>query len=155
VSTTGKDERQQQRRTHVPRRLMDAGDRLGAAPDGVTGAPAMIEKRDGRLVAFDPGRIGRAIARAAAEVMLVMGASGQTTSPQVLLGSGAAELTRRVTVPVAVVRDIPDNGRASVIIGVDGSPASVRAVRSGFDVAARRGLGVVAVVRGPTCHSKR
>jgi nucleotide-binding universal stress UspA family protein len=86
------------------------------------------------------------LAKLSAEAsMIVMGASGQTASPQVLLGSSAAEVTRRVTVPVVVVRDVPEGGRGSVVIGVDGSPASMRAVRSGFDVAARRALGVVAV----------
>lgn len=78
--------------------------------------------------------------------MLVLGASGQTASPQVLLGSSAAELARRVTVPVAVIRDVPEDNRTrAVVIGVDGSPAGARAVQAGFDVAARRGLGVVAV----------
>jgi nucleotide-binding universal stress UspA family protein len=77
--------------------------------------------------------------------MLVLGASGQAAGPQVLLGSSAAELARRVTVPVAVVRDVPGDGGASVVIGVDGSPASARAVHCGFDVAARRGRRVVAV----------
>jgi nucleotide-binding universal stress UspA family protein len=77
--------------------------------------------------------------------MLVLGASGQTAGPQVLLGSSAAEVVRRVTVPVAVVRDVPGDSRAGVVIGVDGSPASARAVRFGFDVAARRGRRVVTI----------
>jgi nucleotide-binding universal stress UspA family protein len=78
--------------------------------------------------------------------MLVLGASGQTTSPQVLLGSSASELTRRVTAPVAVIRDIADDspGRA-VVIGVDGSTAGARAAQAGFHLAARRRLRVVAV----------
>jgi nucleotide-binding universal stress UspA family protein len=78
--------------------------------------------------------------------MLVVGASGQTASPQVLLGSTASELTRRVTVPVAVIRNVTEDSAAgNVIIGVDGSAAGGAAIRAGFDVAARRGLGVVAV----------
>jgi nucleotide-binding universal stress UspA family protein len=78
--------------------------------------------------------------------LLVLGASGQTASPQILLGSSAAELTRRVSNPVAVIRDVPDVDLArTVVIGVDGSPASARAVRYGFAAAARRDLGIVAV----------
>jgi nucleotide-binding universal stress UspA family protein len=82
---------------------------------------------------------------AAEASLLVLGASGQTAGPRVLLGSSAAEIARRVTVPVAVVRDLPEGGRGRVVIGVDGSPTSLDAVRIGFDIAARRGLGVVAV----------
>jgi nucleotide-binding universal stress UspA family protein len=83
---------------------------------------------------------------AAGASLLVLGASGQTEHPQVLLGSSAAELTRRVTVPVAVIRDVAENDRGhGVVIGVDGSAAGDRAVREGFAIAARRRLPVVAV----------
>ncbi len=62
--------------------------------------------------------------------MLVLGASGQTASPQVLLGSSASELTRRVTVPIAVIRDVADDSPAkAVVIGVDGSTAGKRGHR--------------------------
>jgi nucleotide-binding universal stress UspA family protein len=78
--------------------------------------------------------------------LLVLGASGQTASRQVLLGSSAAELTRRVTTPVAVIRELAKTNPArAVLIGVDGSAASNRAIDAGFDFGARRGLNVVAV----------
>ena len=78
--------------------------------------------------------------------MLVLGASGQTASPQVLLGSSASELTRRVTAPVAVIRDIADDSPGqAVVVGVDGSTAGARAAQAGFHLAARRRLRVVAV----------
>jgi hypothetical protein len=71
---------------------------------------------------------------------------GSTAGPQVLLGASAAELAQRVTVPLAVIRDIPPTARpTSVVIGVDCSPAGARAAQAGFDVAARRHLRVVAV----------
>jgi nucleotide-binding universal stress UspA family protein len=86
------------------------------------------------------------LTRAAAEAdLLVLGASGQTGDPKVLLGSSAGELLRTVTRPVVVVRDRPPRGRGPVVIGVDGSPSSDRAVRFGFELAARRGHDVVAV----------
>ncbi len=83
---------------------------------------------------------------AADSSLLVLGASGQTANPRVLLGSSAAELVRRVTVPVAVIRDAAGNDRDhAVVVGIDGSPADDRAIRAGFAVAARRRLPVVAV----------
>lgn len=77
--------------------------------------------------------------------LLVLGASGQTDSSQVLLGSSASELTRRVSVPVAVIRDDDGARTKAVVIGVDGSPAGERAVRAGFDLAARRHRRVIAL----------
>ncbi|HLU55933.1 MAG TPA: universal stress protein [Pseudonocardia sp.] len=78
--------------------------------------------------------------------LLVLGASGQTATRRVLLGSSAAELTRRVTTPVVVIREPATATPASpVLIGVDGSAVSDRVVDAGFAFAARRGLGVVAV----------
>ena len=85
--------------------------------------------------------------RAAAEDagLLVLGASGQTDAPAVLLGSSADELLRSVRTPVVVVRDRPTRNPGPVVIGVDGSPASAEAVGFGFELAARRGHPVVAV----------
>jgi nucleotide-binding universal stress UspA family protein len=79
--------------------------------------------------------------------MLVLGGSGQPASPQVLLGSSAAELTRRVTSPVVAVREAltRQSGARRIIVGVDGLAASAGAVHCGFDTAARRGLDVIAV----------
>ncbi|WP_051684118.1 universal stress protein [Blastococcus sp. URHD0036] len=93
------------------------------------------------------GDAGEVLTKAAADAsLLVLGASGQTAVPTVLLGSTAAELVRTVTTPVAVVRDHPGmDGRGPVVIGVDGSPASRAAVRLGFELAGRHGRDVVAV----------
>lgn len=79
--------------------------------------------------------------------LIVLGSSGQTGAPQVLLGSSAAELARRITTPVAVVRSVSAHpeGNPPVVIGVDGSASSTAALRAGFDIAARREMSVVAV----------
>ncbi|MFC4944972.1 universal stress protein [Pseudonocardia sp. GCM10023141] len=79
--------------------------------------------------------------------LLVLGSSGQTACPQVLLGSSAAELARSVLTPVAVIRDVPavSRGGRSVVIGIDGSAACARVLHDGFAVAARHGHPVVAV----------
>ncbi len=76
----------------------------------------------------------------------MVGASGQTANPQVLLGSSAAELIRRVSSPVAVVRDVAPGGRdRAVVVGVDGSAAGDVALQAGFDVAARHRQPLLAV----------
>lgn len=78
--------------------------------------------------------------------LLVLGASGQTASRRVLLGSSAAELTRRVTTPVAVIRNLdPAETPRDVVIGIDGSAVGRRVIDVGFRYAARRGKRVVAV----------
>jgi nucleotide-binding universal stress UspA family protein len=85
--------------------------------------------------------------QAAGAGLLVLGASGQTASTRVLLGATAAELLRRVQVPVVVVRELPSRtgGRGRVVVGVDGSERCDRAIRFAVAAAARHGHGVVAV----------
>jgi nucleotide-binding universal stress UspA family protein len=80
--------------------------------------------------------------------LLVLGASGQTAAAQVLLGSSAAEVLRRVTTTVVVVRGVPTHRRGTagrVVVGVDTSPDGDRALGHAMAVAARRGCEVVAV----------
>jgi nucleotide-binding universal stress UspA family protein len=77
--------------------------------------------------------------------MTVVGASGQTMSQCVQLGSTAAELARRVTTPFVVVRHEPPCAHRPVVIGVDGSADGRAAVRAGFAFAERAGSPVEAV----------
>ncbi len=134
----------------VPPSVHDAGDARRAASAMIGAAVTHCRQIAPGLDVRGDALTGDAIellAKLAADAsLLVLGASGQTANPQVLLGSSAAELTRRVTVPVAVIRDAAENDRDhAVVIGVDGSPAGDRAIRAGFEVAARRRLPVVAV----------
>jgi pimeloyl-ACP methyl ester carboxylesterase/nucleotide-binding universal stress UspA family protein len=134
----------------LPTAIHDVGHARQSAADSVGAAVAWCRRLapgvEVRGVALTGGVVDLLAKLAEEASMLVLGASGQTASPQVLLGSSAAELTRRVAVPVAVIRDVPADDRTrGVVIGVDGSPASTRAVHFGFDIAARCGLGVVAV----------
>ena len=134
----------------LPASVHDPGRARQVARDLVRAAVAwcrqMAPEIDIRGEALTGGAIELLAELSAEASMLVLGASGQTASPQVLLGSSASELTRRVTAPVAVIRDIADDSPAqAVVIGVDGSTAGARAVQAGFDVAARRRLRVVAV----------
>jgi nucleotide-binding universal stress UspA family protein len=78
--------------------------------------------------------------------LLVLGSSGHGAVHHVLLGSTSAELVRLAQAPVVVVRgtDHPaKHGR--VVVGVDGSETSTRAVDFAFDFAARHNAELVAV----------
>lgn len=80
-----------------------------------------------------------ALTRTASE-LVVVGASGRTALPRVLLGSTAAELAHRCEQPLVVVREAV-NG--PVMVGVDGS--GTRPIDFAFDYAKRHGADVVAV----------
>lgn len=87
------------------------------------------------------------LAREAA--VLVLGSSGQGSVYRVLVGATSAELARRTNTPLVVVRGntrLPiDNHRKHVVVGVDDSPASRRALEFAFDFAERHGTDLVAV----------
>ena len=134
----------------LPASVRDPGRARQAARDLVHAAVARCKQIAPEIDIRGEALTGATIellAELAAEAsILVLGASGQTTSPQVLLGSSASELARRVTTPVAVIRDIVgDSPGQAVVIGVDGSIAGARATHAGFHLAARRRLRVVAV----------
>ena len=129
---------------HDPVRARQAATELVSA--AVAWCRQMAPEIDIRGEALTGGAIDLLAELSTEASMLVLGASGQTASPQVLLGSSASELIRRVAVPVAVIRDVADDSPAkAVVIGVDGSTAGRHAVHAGFDLAARRRLRVVAI----------
>lgn len=88
---------------------------------------------------------------AGASDLVVIGASGRTALPRMLLGSTAAALVHTCDRPIVVVRDAKDSpargGR--VVVGVDGSSTSARAIGFAFDFAARHGCALVAVHAWP------
>lgn len=134
----------------VPTAVHDAGHARRAASAiaaaGVAHCRRMAPDLDVRADALTGDTIELLAELAADSSLLVLGACGQTASPQVLLGSTATELVRRVSVPVAVIRDVTENEhRRPVVIGIDGSGPSGRALRAGLAIAARRRLPVVAV----------
>ncbi|RSM85199.1 universal stress protein [Kibdelosporangium aridum] len=81
--------------------------------------------------------------------LLVLGTSGQTGLDGVLVGASSAELARVAECPVVIVRAnsrMPMHGPGRrVVVGVDGSPASTRALWFAFDFAARHDAELVAV----------
>ena len=79
--------------------------------------------------------------------LLVLGAVGTGGTHWSDLGSTAAELlARRSGAPVVIVRgEEPAPGPAPVVVGIDGSDASSRAIGFAFDFASRHGGELVAV----------
>lgn len=78
--------------------------------------------------------------------LLVLGSSGHGAVHQVLLGSTSAELVRSVAAPVVVVRDTDQPARRRrVVVGVDGSDTSAKAVDFAYDFATRHNADLVAV----------
>lgn len=99
-------------------------------------------------VRVEIGRAAEALAQVAGPTdLVVIGSSGRTALPRMLLGSTASALVHTCDQPIVVVRDTKDlpahGGR--VVVGVDGSTTSGRAIEFGFDFAARHGCELVAV----------
>lgn len=81
--------------------------------------------------------------------MIVVGCRGRGALARGLLGSVSTGVLHHATCPVAVVHDedplIPHPSKAPVVVGVDGSPASERAVEIAYGEASFRGVDLVAV----------
>ncbi|CAA0128617.1 Universal stress protein [Mycolicibacterium vanbaalenii] len=81
--------------------------------------------------------------------MVVVGCRGFGAIQRALLGSVSSGLVRHAHCPVAVIHDEDPTrdraGDAPVVVGIDGSPASERAVQVAFDEASRRGVDLVAL----------
>lgn len=95
------------------------------------------------------GRAPEALARAAQHAgLLVIGSSGLTALPRLLVGSTATELLHDYHRPMVVVRDSQDRSAGEnrkVVIGVDGSDAGVDAIGFAYDFADRHQCVLVAV----------
>lgn len=78
--------------------------------------------------------------------LLVVGSTGLGSAEMVVVGSTSAELLSRPSgAPVIIIRGAQPDTPSHVVVGVDGSPTSNRAIGFAFDFAARHGCGLVAV----------
>jgi nucleotide-binding universal stress UspA family protein len=78
--------------------------------------------------------------------LVVVGASSHAGGAAFWLGSTPRHLVRHSPCPVAVVRGPASRGRPDrVVVGVDGSPSSERALRWAADEADRHGVALVVV----------
>lgn len=81
--------------------------------------------------------------------LIVVGSRGRGTLARGLLGSISTGLVHHSHCPVAVIRDedplMPHPSKAPVAVGIDGSPASDKAIGIAFEEASFRGVDLVAV----------
>ncbi|WP_328360674.1 universal stress protein [Mycobacterium sp. NBC_00419] len=78
--------------------------------------------------------------------MIVVGSRGMGAFRRTLLGSASTGLIHHAHCPVAVIHDGPTpSADLPVVVGVDGSPASVEATALAFAEASRLGVDLVAV----------
>jgi nucleotide-binding universal stress UspA family protein len=93
------------------------------------------------------GRAPETLAQIAQDAtLLVIGSSGLTGLPRLLLGSTAAELLHNCRRPVVVVRRAQAQDEARrVVVGVDGSEVSSAAIGFAYDFADRHQYELVAV----------
>jgi nucleotide-binding universal stress UspA family protein len=81
--------------------------------------------------------------------LLVVGSRGRGGFAGLVTGSAVSQVASNARCPVVVARrpsrEQTDEAEGPVVVGVDGSPHSIRAVEFAFDEASRRGVPLVAV----------
>jgi nucleotide-binding universal stress UspA family protein len=92
-------------------------------------------------------RPGPALIQAAGDdaALIVVGARGMGGFRGLVLGSVSRYVLHAASVPVAVIRSDPANAYAPVVVGVDGSEPSRRALRWAIDYSRRRHVSLIAV----------
>lgn len=125
--------------TRIRARLQQLAEEQARPPSIVTDCVALRGE-----VAASLGKQAQAIGGA----VIVVGASGAGRGRRAQLGSVSRELTGGPAHTVVVVPEhvaVPDGDEWSIVVGVDGSASSARAVRWSASAAARGGGRVVAV----------
>lgn len=129
--------------------LIDPGDLEAAAQLMVdtmaeqVRAEAPLLPVDGSVVTGSPS--GELLRAATNAEMLVVGSRGHGAAAGFLLGSVSTSVAVHATVPVVVIRTVPASSTGRVVVGVDGSAASVAAVEFAIREASYRGAAVTAV----------
>ncbi|WP_344579425.1 universal stress protein [Nonomuraea roseoviolacea] len=95
------------------------------------------------------GPASAVLLQAAADAeLVVLGSRGQGGFDGLEIGSAAVQVPAHSVRPVVVVRPVPQpagDGRVKVVVGVDGSPASLAALEFAAEEAALRGGAVVPI----------
>jgi nucleotide-binding universal stress UspA family protein len=85
------------------------------------------------------------IAASGSAQLVVVGARGHGALGGIIIGSVSQHVSRHAACPVVVVRE-PANPRANrIVVGLDGSPESDKALGFAFDAASRAGVPLVAI----------
>ncbi len=105
-------------------------------------APAMVHS-----VVLHGGAVATLVDLSKDADMIVVGSRGMGAFSRALLGSVSTGLVHHAHCPVAVIHeDAPEVAAdAPVLVGIDGSPASLAATEVAFDEASRRGVDLVAL----------
>lgn len=88
---------------------------------------------------------GALIEAAEDAVMIVVGSRGHSRFSELMIGSVSQHTARHARCPVVVVRPPADPRAERVVVGVDWSPESAKAVGFAFDMAAQHQAPLVAV----------
>ena len=105
-------------------------------------APPMVHS-----VVLHGGTVGALVDLSKDADMMAVGSRGEGAFSRALLGSVSTALVHHAHCPVAIIHDdAPQlSEQAPVLVGIDGSPASLAATEIAFDEASRRGVELVAL----------
>ena len=121
--------------------------------DEVVAALGAAAAADVEEVAADADPVRLLVEVATGAELLVVGSRGAGPLRAALLGSVSSALLSRTPCPLEVVHGLPPDGPARVVVGVDGSPASLHALRWADALARARRLPLAAVHAGPAWAS--
>jgi nucleotide-binding universal stress UspA family protein len=129
------------------RGFRDAGEAALAAAREVAHAETAPHPLTVRTSLVSPSPVSALRRHARHAQLLVVGARGLGAFERTMLGSVSGALARRPRCPVAVIAgpQPPESRQLPVLVGIDGSPASHRAVEFAIGEASRRGVGLVAI----------
>ena len=132
--------------------------RTAIAPDGVSVDDEILDESQARVHSLGPsvretaeadtGYPAPALVELSGTAdSIVLGARGRGAVRGALLGSVSLQVAMHARCPVVVVRALPQPGTTTprVVVGIDGSPTSERAIEYAFAEASSRGLGLTVV----------
>ena len=106
-------------------------------------AARTIASVSGVLASGSPA--GHILVLSAEATMVVVGSRGRGGLRSAVLGSTSQQIAHHAQCPVVVVRDSAATSANQVVVGVDGSPASLVALREAFAQAKLRGASLLMV----------